>query len=417
MTERKIHSPQPSQNGKFGRFGGRYIPETLITATNDLISAYERIKSDPDFIYELDYIRKTYAGRPTPLTYAKNLSKKYNCKIYLKREDLLHGGAHKLNNTMAQALIAKKMGKTKLIAETGAGQHGFATAIAGAFFNMKTTVYMGSVDVRRQKYNVNRMKLLGAEVIEVPYGSQTLKDATSEAIRQWITNPDESHYLIGSVMGPHPYPMMVRDFQKVIGEEIKIQTQETLKRLPDAIIACIGGGSNAMGAFYPFIDDLDVELYGIEGAGKGPESNQHSLALNKGTEGILHGSRQYLLQDENRNILESYSISAGLDYPGVGPELCYLRDTGRIQNDYITDKEAIAACIELSRCEGIIPALESSHAIAYGMKLAKEMGSKRAIVINLSGHGGKDIEQIIQNLPNNKSKPSRRGHGYGGCFC
>lgn len=411
------YNKYPTQNGKFGRFGGIYVPETLISAINKLSRFYEEIKSTSKFRDELDYIRKNFTGRPTPLTYAKNLSKKYKCQIFLKREDLVHGGAHKLNNTMAQALIAKKMGKTKLIAETGAGQHGFATAIAGAYFDMQTTIYMGRIDMERQKYNVDRMRLLGANIVPVDVGSKTLKDATSEAIRQWVSSVDDTHYLIGSVMGPHPYPMMVRDFQKIIGKEIKEQIKKATNSLPNAIIACIGGGSNAMGAFYNFIEDECVKLYGIEGAGKGANTKYHSLALNTGTEGILHGSRQYLLQDENRNILESYSISAGLDYPGVGPELCHLKSIGRIHVDYITDKEALDACIELSRLEGIIPALESSHAIAFGLKYALKVKEKDSIVINLSGHGGKDIDRIIPSLEKNPSSLQPNNYFFGGSFC
>ncbi|WP_457557227.1 tryptophan synthase subunit beta [Candidatus Harpocratesius sp.] len=431
MNITKYNEKYPSDNGKFGSFGGMYIPETLVSAINELKDAYKQLKSDPSFINELKSIRKNFMGRPTPLTFAKNLSKKYHCQIYLKREDLLHGGAHKLNNTIAQALIAKKMGKTKLIAETGAGQHGFATAIAGAYFGMKTKIFMGSEDMIRQKHNVERMKLLGAEIIPVNSGTKTLKDAISEALRYWITCVEDTYYLIGSVVGPHPYPLMVRDFQKVIGEEIREQLNKLIQKEPNAIIACVGGGSNAIGAFYEFIENPNVELYGIEAAGKGANTDFHSLALNRGIEGILHGSRQLLLQDKNRNILNSYSISAGLDYPGVGPELCYLKSIGRINTDYINDTEAIKSFIELSRMEGIIPALESSHAIAFGLKLASKLDENNVIVINLSGQGAKDIERVIPFISgqieqksqlkstNNTKKEHKRNYPIftGGCFC
>jgi len=334
-------------------------------------------------------------GRKTPLYFAKRLSNKYKCKIYLKREDLVHGGAHKLNNTMGQALLAKMMGKRKLIAETGAGQHGFATAIAGAYFNMPTKVFMGKVDMKRQEYNVHRMEMLGAEVIPVEIGSQTLKEAVSEALRYWITDLEDTHYLIGSVIGPHPFPMIVRDFQSVIGKEIKQQILRKENRLPDAIVACVGGGSNAMGTFYNFIEDEQTELWGIEAGGLGVDSGKHCLAVGEGKEGIFQGCKQFLLQDVNRNINPTHSISAGLDYPGAGPEICHLKSIHRLLAGNATDKEAINACKELSVEEGIIPALESSHAIAHGLKLARTMNEKQIIVINLSGHGGKDIEQII----------------------
>ncbi len=394
----------PDEHGKFGRFGGKFMPETLIPAINELERAYFKYKNDPSFLSELNQIRSNYMGRPTPLSLAHNLSKQYECKIYLKREDLLHGGAHKLNNVMGQALLAKKMGKTKLVAETGAGQHGFATAIAGAYFGMTTTIFMGVVDMQRQKYNVSRMKMLGATVIPVTSGTKTLKDAVNAGLQYWISNLEDSHYLMGSVVGSHPYPMMVRDFQSIIGEEISCQIDYFEGRLPDKIVACIGGGSNAMGAFYKFIDKEQVELWGVEAAGKGAETAHHALALQKGTDGILHGSRQLLIQDENRNIQESYSISAGLDYPGTGPELCYLKSIGRLKLGSITDKEALDACLTLSRMEGIIPALESSHAIAFGLQLAKKMSANEILVINLSGHGGKDIETLMQNLEMNTNE-------------
>ena len=388
----------PDKYGKYGKYGGKFVPETLIPAINELEREYIKYKEDPAFVKELNQIRSNYMGRPTPLSFAKNLSEKYGCKVYLKREDLLHGGAHKLNNVMGQALLAKKMGKVKLVAETGAGQHGFATSIAGAYFGMATTIFMGAVDMQRQKYNVSRMKMLGAKVIPVTTGTQTLKDAVNAGLQYWISNLEDTHYLMGSVVGPHPYPMMVRDFQKIIGEEIHTQIEQIEGRLPDKIVACVGGGSNAMGAFYNFIDKEKVELWGVEAAGKGSHTDHHALALQKGTDGILHGARQLLIQDENRNIQESYSISAGLDYPGVGPELCYLKAIDRLKLGNISDKEAIKACLTLSRIEGIIPALESSHAIAYGLQIAEDMTANEILIINLSGHGGKDIETLMQNM-------------------
>jgi tryptophan synthase beta chain len=386
----------PTKDGKYGRFGGMFVPETLIPAIKQTAEAYEKLKVDPTFIKELDQIRKDYTGRPTPLYFARNLSKQFGCKVYLKREDLLHGGAHKLNNTMGQALLAKKMGKKKLIAETGAGQHGFATAIAGAYFGMPTKVFMGAVDIERQAYNVHRMKLLGAEVVPVKVGTQTLKEATSEALRYWTSQYMDTHYLIGSVVGPHPYPMMVRDFQSIIGKEIKQQILELENKLPRGIIACVGGGSNAIGAFYNFIEDSDVELWGIEAEGMGFDSGKHAMSLNKGTDGILHGSHQLLIQDNDGNTLESYSIAAGLDYPGVGPELCNLKEMGRISLGSATDNEVLAAFNNLCKIEGIIPALESSHALAYAKKLASQYSSDDIMVINLSGGGGKDLD-IVRN--------------------
>ena len=318
------------------------------------------------------------------------------CKIYLKREDLLHGGAHKLNNTLGQALLAKLMGKRKLIAETGAGQHGFATAIAGAYFGMETKIFMGAVDIERQAYNVNRMRILGADIIPVNAGSRTLKEATSEALRYWTAHVADTHYLIGSVVGPHPYPMIVRDMQRVIGKEIKEQVLEKEEKLPRGVVACVGGGSNATGAFYDFIEDPEVELWGVEAAGEGIDTGQHAASLNKGTEGILHGAYQLLLQDDERNVLETHSISAGLDYPGVGPELCNLKDIKRLSLAYATDAEALDAFFQLSRTEGIIPALESSHAVAFANKLAKEYSEDDVMVINISGSGGKDMDIIMK---------------------
>jgi len=384
----------PDENGRFGRFGGMYVPETLIPAIYQTRDWYNKLKNDSDFKSTYYKILKDFAGRPTPLYYAEKLSKKFGCKVYIKREDLLYGGAHKLNNTIGQGLLAKKMGKKKLIAETGAGQHGFATAIAGAYFGFKTKIFMGAVDIKRQSFNVDRIKLLGAEIVPVYNGTQTLKEATSEALRYWTANFEDTHYLIGSVVGPHPYPMMVRDFQSIIGKEIKNQIMEYHGRLPSAIIACIGGGSNAMGAFYNFIEDLEVELIGVEAAGLGENTNKHALSLNKGTEGILHGAHQLLLQNEYGIIQESYSIAAGLDYPGVGPELCYLKEIGRLHLGKITDQEALEGFKLLSRTEGIIPALESSHAIAYAMKICKKFKNDDIIVINLSGGGGKDLNIV-----------------------
>lgn len=397
MKKLEYYGKYPNKEGKYGRFGGVFVPETLIPAIKQTTDAYEHFKNDVDFNNELEFIRKYYTGRPTPLYFAKNLSKQFGCKVYLKREDLLHGGAHKLNNTMGQALLAKKMGKKKLIAETGAGQHGFATAIAGAYFGFPTKVFMGAVDVQRQAYNVHRIKLLGAEIIPVTSGTQTLKEATSEALRYWTSEFMDTHYLIGSVVGPHPYPMMVRDFQSVISKEIRQQILEMENQLPRGIVACVGGGSNAMGAFYNFIEDSDVELWGVEAEGKGFASGKHAMSLNKGTDGILHGSHQLLIQDEDGNTMESYSIAAGLDYPGVGPELCNLKEMGRLSLGSSTDIETLAAFENLCKTEGIIPALESSHALAFAKKLAHQYSPQDIMVINLSGGGGKDLDIIRNN--------------------
>jgi tryptophan synthase beta chain len=412
MEKNTYYGKFPTAQGKYGVFGGQFVPETLMPALEELENAYMKIKNDPNFQTELKTIHRTYMGRPSPLTFAAKMSQKYGCKIYLKREDLIHGGAHKLNNTMGQALLAKYMGKKKIIAETGAGQHGFASAIAGAYFDLDTTVFMGDVDMKRQAYNVSRMKLLGAKVVPVHTGTKTLKDATNEALRYWISHVEDTYYLIGSVVGPHPYPMMVRDFQRVIGDEIKAQILEKEGHLPTAVVACVGGGSNAMGAFYPFIEDSSVQLYGIEAAGLGPETNHHALSLEKGTHGVLHGARQYLMQDENRNILESYSISAGLDYPGVGPEMCYLKSQHRVLNGSVSDREALLGCISLSRLEGIIPALESSHAVAFGIRLAQYYGQhdpSAIVVINVSGQGGKDITTLTSRLQEIEREPALSG--------
>jgi len=395
--------------GKFGKYGGKYIPETLAPAVEELESAYEKYKNDPEFQNELSYYLTHYAGRPTPLYFAKNLTRKFGgAKIYLKREDLLHGGAHKTNNTIGQALLAKKMGKKRIIAETGAGQHGVGTAIASAVLGLSAEIFMGSKDYQRQKLNVFRMELLGAKVHPVESGSKTLKDAINEAIRDWIANVKTTYYLIGSVVGPHPYPMMVRDFQSVIGKEIKQQISERDGIMPDAIVACVGGGSNAMGSFYAFLDENDVALYGIEAGGEGIKSGKHSASLAAGSEGILHGMFTCLLQDERGQVIETHSISAGLDYPGVGPEHAMLKELKRARYVASTDQEAIEAFLTLSRLEGIIPALEPSHALAYAMKLAKEMKKDDIIVVTLSGRGDKDVDIVQDYLSKKESKRKKK---------
>jgi tryptophan synthase beta chain len=396
--------------GKFGRYGGKYIPETLAPAIEELETAYDKYKGDGDFQKELSYYLTEYAGRPTPLYLAKNLTNLAGgAKIYLKREDLLHGGAHKTNNTLGQALLAKRMGKKRIIAETGAGQHGVGTAIACAVLGLDAEIYMGSKDVERQKLNVFRMELLGAKVHSVDSGSRTLKDAINEAFRDWIANVRTTYYLIGSVVGAHPYPMMVRDFQSVIGREIKQQIQQRTGRLPNAMVACVGGGSNAIGSFYPFLDDPEVELWGVEAGGHGLDSGKHSATLAAGSEGVLHGMRTYLLQDEYGQITETHSISAGLDYPGVGPEHAMLKDVKRAKYATATDDEAVRAFIDLSRLEGIIPALEPSHAISHAIKLAGRMDKNDVIVVTLSGRGDKDV-QVVQDYLSRKGKQDRR-HG------
>jgi tryptophan synthase beta chain len=395
--------------GKFGKYGGKYIPETLAPAVEELESAYEKYKSDPDFQNELSYYLTQYAGRPTPLYFAKNLTRKLGgAKIYLKREDLLHGGAHKTNNTIGQALLAKKMGKKRIIAETGAGQHGVGTAIACAVLGLSAEIFMGSKDYERQKLNVFRMKLLGASVHPVEAGSKTLKDAINEAIRDWIANVKTTYYLIGSVVGPHPYPMMVRDFQSVIGREIKQQISDAEGTMPDAIVACVGGGSNAIGSFYAFLDDKDVGLYGIEAGGKGINSGKHSASLAAGSEGILHGMFTRLLQDERGQVIETHSISAGLDYPGVGPEHAMLKEVKRARYAASTDQEAIEGFLALSRLEGIIPALEPSHALSYAMRLAKKMKKDDIIVVTLSGRGDKDVEIVQDYLSTKESRKKKK---------
>lgn len=395
----KIKFPK---DGRFGDFGGKYIPETLVPAIEELEASYLKYKNDPDFKSELNYYLTQYAGRPTPLYYAKNLTEKIGgAKIYLKREDLLHGGAHKINNTLGQALLAKRMKKTRIIAETGAGQHGVATAMACAALGLKAEVYMGYKDTIRQKLNVFRMELLGCEVHAVKAGSQTLKDAINEAIRDWITNVKDTYYLLGSAVGPHPYPVMVRDFQAIIGEEIKQQIKKFGKKTPDTVIACVGGGSNAIGTFYPLIDS-DTEIIGVEAAGQGLKSGHHSATLSAGTKGVLHGMMTYLLQDSEGQVQETHSISAGLDYPGVGPEHSYLKDQKRVQYTSATDKEVIDAFLTLTRTEGIIPALESAHAIAEAIKLAKKKPKSHSIVVTLSGRGDKDVEVVQDYVKNSK---------------
>jgi len=386
-------------DGKYGKYGGRFVPEILMSAISELEEAYKQAMRDATFRKELDYYLSEYAGRPTPLYYAENLTKKLGgAKIYLKREDLAHGGAHKINNTLGQALLAKRMGKKRVIAETGAGQHGVATAMACAALGLKAEVYMGTEDMKRQRLNVFRMKLMNAEVHPVESGSKTLKDSINEALRDWVTNLQSTYYLIGSVVGPHPYPMIVRDFQSVIGCELKEQFMQKEKRLPDALVACVGGGSNAIGTFYPFEDCPEVKLYGVEAAGKGIESSQHAASLGAGAEGVFHGMLSYVLQDSEGQILNTHSISAGLDYPGVGPEHSFLKTLQRAQYATATDEEAVDAFCILSKEEGIIPALEPSHALAFAMKLARRMKRKETIVVTLSGRGDKDVEVVADFL-------------------
>ncbi|MBF0121573.1 MAG: tryptophan synthase subunit beta [Desulfobacterales bacterium] len=389
----------PDSKGHFGEFGGRYVSETLMPAIIELNEAYQKISVNPDFKIELNYLLKHYVGRPTPLFHAKRLSEHVKgASIYLKREDLAHTGAHKINNTVGQALLAKWMGKKKLIAETGAGQHGVATATVAALFGMECKVFMGKEDVKRQSPNVLRMKLLGAEVIPVDSGTCTLKDAMNEAMRYWVSAVRDTFYVIGSVAGPHPYPMIVRDFQKIIGIETKEQILKIAGKLPDILIACVGGGSNAMGLFYPFLED-NVKLIGVEAAGLGIDTGKHAATLSAGTIGVLHGSKSYVLQDENGQIKEAHSISAGLDYPGVGPEHSLLKESGRAKYVSATDSEALSAFKMLCQLEGIIPALESAHAIAVGIKKAKDIEKDKIIIINLSGRGDKDLG-IVENIYN-----------------
>jgi tryptophan synthase beta chain len=386
-------------DGKYGRYGGRFIPETLMPAIKELEESYIQIREDPEFKKELEYYLSEYAGRPTPLYYAENLTRKIGGpKIYLKREDLLHGGAHKINNTLGQALLARRLGKERVIAETGAGQHGVATAIACAALGLKAEIYMGSEDMERQALNVFRMRMLGAEVHCVDSGSRTLKDAINEAFRDWTANVQTTYYLIGSVVGSHPYPMIVRDFQSVIGKETREQIQKKEGRLPDAIVACVGGGSNAIGGFYPFLKDEGVMLYGVEAGGSGISSGKHAASLCGGEEGVFHGMLTYVLQDSDGQIQTTHSISAGLDYPGVGPEHSLLKALGRVQYAVVDDDEAVQAFLELSRTEGIVPALEPSHAIAYATRLGEKMRKDQIVVVILSGRGDKDVRTIADHI-------------------
>ena len=382
----------PDANGHFGQYGGKFVAETLMGPLTDLEDSYNRFKADPDFLSSLRRDLNEYVGRPTPLYFAERLTKDIGgAKIYLKREDLNHTGAHKVNNTIGQGLLAKRMGKPRVIAETGAGQHGVATATVAARLGMRCTIYMGSEDIKRQSPNVFRMKLLGAEVCAVDSGSRTLKDALNEALRDWVTNVDDTYYIIGTVAGPHPYPQIVRDFQSVIGEETKSQCLESEGKLPDALVACVGGGSNALGLFYPFLEDEEVKLIGVEAGGEGVSTGKHSAPLSAGSPGVLHGNRTYLMQDEVGQISATHSVSAGLDYPGVGPEHSWLKDVGRATYETVTDIEALEAFERLCLLEGIIPALETSHALAHAEKLAREMRSDQIIIINLSGRGDKDL--------------------------
>ncbi|MED3572245.1 tryptophan synthase subunit beta [Cytobacillus praedii] len=389
----------PDERGHYGMYGGKFVPETLMQAIVELEAAFKKAMEDDQFKGELQVLLKDYVGRETPLYFAKRLTKYANgAKMYLKREDLNHTGAHKINNSLGQALLATRMGKKKIVAETGAGQHGVATATACALLNLDCIIFMGAEDIRRQQLNVFRMELLGAKVISVNTGSATLKDAVNEALRYWVSNVEDTHYILGSVMGPHPFPMIVRDFQSVIGMETRQQYLEKEGSLPEAVVACIGGGSNAMGMIYPFINDESVRLYGVEAAGLGLETNKHAASLTKGRPGILHGAFMYLLQDPYGQIQEAHSISAGLDYPGVGPEHSYLKDIGRVQYESITDKEALDALKLLSQLEGIIPALESAHAVAYALKLAQTMNADEGLVVCLSGRGDKDMATVRANL-------------------
>ena len=404
---------QPDASGHFGRYGGSFVSETLTFAINELKDAYAKYQHDPDFLAEFEYELAHYVGRPSPIYHAARTSRELGgAQIYLKREDLNHTGAHKINNVIGQAMLARRMGKPRIIAETGAGQHGVATATICARYGLECVVYMGSEDVKRQSPNVYRMKLLGATVVPVESGSKTLKDALNEAMRDWVANVDNTFYIIGTVAGPHPYPMMVRDFQSVIGTECLTQMPEmTHGRQPDAVLACVGGGSNAMGIFYPYIPHDKVRLIGVEAAGEGLDSGKHSASLERGSPGVLHGNRTYILQDDNGQITETHSISAGLDYPGVGPEHAWLKDTGRAEYVGATDAEALAAFHHLCRVEGIIPALESSHAFAHALKMAPTMRSDQSILVCLSGRGDKDIGTVADlDGADFYDRPSMRGH-------
>lgn len=392
----------PDERGRFGKYGGRFVPELLMPALIELEEAYKEIQDDASFQEELRYYLQQYVGRETPLYEAKNFAAKLGGpRIFLKREDLNHTGAHKINNSLGQALLAKRMGKKKIVAETGAGQHGVATATVCALLDLECTIFMGELDLKRQALNVFRMELLGAKVKSVAQGSGTLKDAVNEALRHWVTHVEDTHYILGSAVGPHPFPQIVRDFQKIIGEETKRQMKEQVGRLPDHVIACVGGGSNAIGMFYPFIEEEETKLYGIEAGGLGIRTGKHAATLTDGRTGILHGTMTQLLQTESGQIKEAFSISAGLDYPGVGPEHSHLAEMKRVTYDSITDAEALEAFQLLSKTEGIIPALESAHAVAYAMKLAKKVSKEEIIVINLSGRGDKDVQQVKDRLEGN----------------
>ena len=387
----------PDARGHFGPYGGVFVAETLMRALDELRMQYELMRKDPEFVAEFESELKHYVGRPSPVYHARRLSQHCGgAQIWLKREDLNHTGAHKINNTIGQALLAKRMGKKRIIAETGAGQHGVASATVAARFGMECVVYMGSEDIKRQSMNVFRMKLLGATVVPVESGSKTLKDALNEAMRDWVTNVENTFYIIGTVAGPHPYPMMVRDFNSVVGRELRTQMPEVIGRQPDAILACVGGGSNAIGAFYPYIEDRDVRLIGVEAGGLGLASGKHAATLCAGKPGVLHGNRTYLIQDENGQIIETHSISAGLDYPGVGPEHAWLKDSGRAEYVAVTDDEALNAFHALTRMEGIMPALESAHAVAYAMKLAPTLSADKVLLVNLSGRGDKDMNTVAE---------------------
>jgi len=392
----------PDSNGRYGAFGGRYVPETLMNALFELEEAYAHYAKDPEFVAEVRYWLKKYSGRPTSLYYAERLTEHLGgAKIYLKREDLNHTGAHKINNTIGQGVLAKRMGKTKIIAETGAGQHGVASATVAALLGLECKVFMGEEDTKRQQLNVFRMNLLGAEVVPVTSGTRTLKDACNETLRYWVSHVDDTYYILGSVTGPHPYPMIVRDFQRIIGDEARAQMLEEYGGLPDYVVAAVGGGSNAIGIFYPFLEDESVQLIGVEAAGKGVDTDEHAATMTKGSHGVFQGSMSYVLQDEYGQVLPAHSISAGLDYPGIGPEHSYLKDSGRASYVPATDAEALEALQLLSRKEGIIPALESAHAIAHTMKLAPTLGRDKTIIVNLSGRGDKDVESIMGYLGGN----------------
>jgi tryptophan synthase beta chain len=396
------YSALPDAHGHFGPYGGSFVAETLMAPLAELAAAYERYRKDPEFLAELERDRRQYVGRPTPIYHAERLSREVGgAQILLKREDLNHTGAHKINNTVGQGLLAKRMGKRRIIAETGAGQHGVASATIAARLGLECVVYMGAVDVERQAINVYRMKLLGATVVPVHSGSKTLKDALNEALRDWVTHVDHTFYMIGTVAGPHPYPKMVRDFNAIAGEEARRQMIEEYGRLPDALVACVGGGSNAIGLFHPFLNDPGVAIYGVEAAGEGIESGRHAASLSAGTPGVLHGNRTYLLADADGQIIETHSVSAGLDYPGVGPEHAYLKDSGRAHYVGCTDAEAVAAFHRLARTEGILAALESAHAVAYAIQLAANMPKDRLVLVNLSGRGDKDVHTIarLEGIP------------------